>query len=636
MIAALALAFAAVSSSPYGVCAHVTRGENPEKTFELASAAGIGWVRSDFDLYACLKNGKWDFSACDKVVAAAEARGVQVLPILYAEPNGVDPIWENLDLWRGYVRALVTHFGRRLPVLEIWNEPNIKSFWRFEPDASKYLLVLKSAYETVKSVDPSVRVSFAGVAGWDYAYIEQALRLGAADSFDILSVHPYCYPFAPEGTSYEKCLDEDARLLAKYGAADKKVWITELGWPTHRLRVRGTEILPAGLKIACPEKKSWNVVYAVACPNSATPDQEVAGSVQDLLPKGSKVVALNPRATCERLARGGVDAVIYPFDESYPSETLLPVLDFVKKGGVLVDFYASPMWNALREPEGGGAFAPDPDPNVRAHAVHKRLRMDMTTWWLNGECPKEIATYGTPEAKAAGLLEEPTGFKGIRFFTGKWLHKGDTMVPVLTGTHSNKAWHAAVVYKFDSDWKGRIYVSSTRAGGVGGITEEEQAKYLVRALGLAMGKGVETYFTYELQATETNPYYSEAHFGIVHADYRAKPAYAAYRQFTQARPKGAVSRGGVWRDAATRAYFPQWSLPDGGSGGMLWTVGAPCTARISVGGGRAAFSDMYGTPVMAKEKDGAYRIRATDSPVYFRSAGRVDFKLEGTVKDASK
>ena len=71
-------------------------------------------------------------------------------------------------------------------------------------------------------------------------------------------------------------------------------------------------------------------------------------------------------------------------------------------------------------------------------------------------------------ASAAGLMEEPAGFTGLRFFTGKYLHEGDRMIPVLTGTYSNKVWNAAVVYKFGSDWKGSIYVSSTRAGGVGG------------------------------------------------------------------------------------------------------------------------------------------------------------------------
>jgi hypothetical protein len=619
MFASLFLAIASVMS-PYGVCAHVTRGEDAEKTFELASAAGIGWVRSDFDMYYCYKNGKFDFSFYDRIVEAAEAKGVRVLPILYIEPNGVDPVWERLDLWSGYVRELVKHFGERLPVLEIWNEPNIKSFWRFEPDVSKYLLVLKSAYETVKATNPAIQVSFAGVAGWDYEYIESALKLGAANYFDILSIHPYCYPYAPEGTSYDKCLDEDKRLLAKYGAAGKKIWITELGWPTHKLKVRGTEILPAGLKIACPGKRKWNAIYAVSCPNSVAPDQDVALAVQELLPEGSRVVALNPRATCERLAEGGIDLVIYPFDESYPSETLLPVMEFVKKGGVLVDFYASPMWDALREPEGGGAFAPDPDPSVRAHAVHKRLRMDETTWWLNGECPKEIQTYGTPAAKAAGLMEEPTGFTGLRFFTGKYLHEGDRMIPVLTGTYSNKVWNAAVVYKFGSDWKGSIYVSSTRAGGVGGITEEEQARYLVRSLGLAIAKGVQAYFPYEFQATEKNPYYSEAHFGIVHADYRPKPAYAAYRQFTRARPAGSVQRADAWYRKEKRFYCPQWTLADGRKGGMLWTVGSPFSAAVRVAGGKAVFCDMYGKPVEAECRSGEYLVKVTDSPVYFLAA----------------
>ena len=193
------------------------------------------------------------------------------------------------------------------------------------------------------------------------------------------------------------------------------------------------------------------------------------------------------------------------------------------------------------------------------------------------------------------------------------------MIPVLTGTYSNKVWNAAVVYKFGSDWKGSIYVSSTRAGGVGGITEEEQARYLVRSLGLAIAKGVQAYFPYEFQATEKNPYYSEAHFGIVHADYRPKPAYAAYRQFTRARPAGSVQRADAWYRKEKRFYCPQWTLADGRKGGMLWTVGSPFSAAVRVAGGKAVFCDMYGKTVEAECHGGEYLVKVTDSPVYFRA-----------------
>ena len=110
-------AFAA--SNPYGSCAHVTRGEPPDRTCEMLRAAGLGWVRSDFDWSALeRKPGEWNFAKFDEVVAQCEARGIQLLPILGYSTGWANPAHEHLDQWGAYVRKVVTHYGKRLPVLE--------------------------------------------------------------------------------------------------------------------------------------------------------------------------------------------------------------------------------------------------------------------------------------------------------------------------------------------------------------------------------------------------------------------------------------------------------------------------------------------------------------------------------------
>ena len=52
----------------------------------------------------------------------------------------------------------------------------------------------------------------------------------------------------------------------------------------------------------------------------------------------------------------------------------------------------------------------------------------------------------------------------------------------------------------------------------------------MRSILVSLAVGVEKFFAYELRATESDPYYSESHFGIVHRDLSPKPAYDAIRR----------------------------------------------------------------------------------------------------------
>ena len=101
---------AAATNNPYGACAHVTRGEPPARTCALMRQAGLGWVRSDFDWRTLERRpGEWDFDPFDAVVAACEANGVQLLPILGYSVPWAHPAHDHLDAWGAYVRRVVTH-----------------------------------------------------------------------------------------------------------------------------------------------------------------------------------------------------------------------------------------------------------------------------------------------------------------------------------------------------------------------------------------------------------------------------------------------------------------------------------------------------------------------------------------------
>ena len=94
----------------------------------------------------------------------AEQRGITILPIVYGAPAWAKPAWEHADAYAEFCRATVIHYGKRIPVIELWNEENISPFWNKEdPDASKYVAMCKKAYKAIKEADPSIRVALGGV-----------------------------------------------------------------------------------------------------------------------------------------------------------------------------------------------------------------------------------------------------------------------------------------------------------------------------------------------------------------------------------------------------------------------------------------------------------------------------------------
>jgi len=235
-----AMAMVASAASPYGICSHLTGGSQKEevraRSFAAMRTAGIGMVRCDF-WWTMIERpkGTWDFSNTDAVVAEAKALGITVLPILDYSHGAYPHPQDDQGPWRRYVRAVAERYASDCPVLEVWNEENSSRFWKGGPNPTNYLSVLKSAYEEIKRVSPDTRVAVGGFAGIPFKYIEELYKLGGGNSFDIMTIHPYCVPDAPEGrlAGERGGIQRLRAMMARYGDGEKPIWITEFGYPTN-------------------------------------------------------------------------------------------------------------------------------------------------------------------------------------------------------------------------------------------------------------------------------------------------------------------------------------------------------------------------------------------------------------------
>ena len=530
-VAAACVAGGADKAPIFGICEHVAcpgwDHDHCDRDFDVIKAAGIAWVRTDFPWGVCEpQTGVWKWEVFDRTVAEAEKRGLTLLPILcYDNPARGKYAWQEPDAWCEYVRKTVTRYRRHFKVVEVWNEPNI-SFWKPKPDAEQYLGLLKRTYETVKQVAPEIRVAIGGSAGVPIDFFEKIYAAGGKPYFDVMNIHPYSWPAGPDARMKSE-IESLRALMAKYGDAGKPVWITEQGWPTHKVRFEEEYALRAGLKLAKPEKKAWRAAYAKCRADDYT-GPAYAQAIADLLGNGSTAKEYGVDELKAALAAGKIDLVVYPCTEDFPYDTVDAVYDFVAKGGVLVDFGGYPMFY----PYAGGKFVGSSQQGAReGEETRRKFRVSVDAWWMNKDLPQSAKCFVTDRAAAAGYKGDPAGYEAGRFFDTRLLKPGDEMIPLLAcKDKAGKDAVAACVYRFGSDMKGAVIVSS-RGFSQGTSTEAQQADHFRRMLEIATELKIEAIFPYELRAHEADPYYSEHHFGILHHDLTPKPAYNAYKKF---------------------------------------------------------------------------------------------------------
>ena len=574
-VAAPAAELPAKQVDPYGVCAHVSRGEFgiASKEFKLMRSAGINWVRTDFDWLRIqsAKGAEWNFKRLDELIALAKKSGMNVLPILDYDVPWATPAWKHLDLWREYVRSTVTHFQKDLRYWEIWNEENLASMWRDRPNAARYAELLKASYQEIKKIDPTLQVLYGGTAGIPMPFIEESLKAGAASGFDIMNIHPYRKDNVPEDALVKDIRDLRA-LLAKYGAGSKPLWITEIGWPTNQANSIFREIFipvleKAGfdlkqVKIACIHDPA----YPFSTISSTLDFKKVfpMAKAVDAIPL-KKLASLNPKE---------YPILVPSVDETFPMVYFDALESYVKKGGTLIFSRGVPLYYDLVKKADGRTEKVQVDDRYR-----NRLHIGWGAWWTDKAIPHNTTkTAIAPEFRDKVKMQD---LPGEIFLTDKKLKKGDQLVPVLYGVRDSYRGVTSALFDLNSDLKGNIVVVTYKSS-TGGSTEQFQAEVLPRTYLLAFSAGVQRLFWYEFQSPEGIAFDQESHFGIVHKDLSPKPAYIAYKTLAAMRPSGSTVP--VVTISPKGIYTAAWTRPDGKKVHAVWTARESKKCALAVRG----------------------------------------------------
>jgi hypothetical protein len=151
----------------------------------------------------------------------------------------------NIADWGTAVQWLLTRYGDDLAGLEVWNEPNLTSFWRGTP--ADYVRLTQRATQVRNSAHSSVPIVGGVVSGSDTAYLGRLYSAGLGPSSDAVSIHPYDLTWSMWGSqfgdpmvprswdpvgSYATGVPAVRNTMVANGDSAAKLWITEFGYAT--------------------------------------------------------------------------------------------------------------------------------------------------------------------------------------------------------------------------------------------------------------------------------------------------------------------------------------------------------------------------------------------------------------------
>jgi polysaccharide biosynthesis protein PslG len=205
-----------------------------------------------------------DWSAFDFAVGLAAEHGLRVFPFLGSTPAWVAPElrlepsgrgWQ-LRAWASFVRLAVRRYGAHgafwrenpdvpyLPIRawEVWNEENIVTFGRADPE--RFARLLRISGRTIHRADRNAKVILGGLFGRPLQippnvgsgdYLSRLYRARRVKKFfDGIALHPY----VADATAMRAQIRNLRRVLRVHHDGAKPLYVTELGWGSAGYQTR--------------------------------------------------------------------------------------------------------------------------------------------------------------------------------------------------------------------------------------------------------------------------------------------------------------------------------------------------------------------------------------------------------------
>ena len=216
-------------------------GNHDAANLDAVRDLGLKFVRRGF-IWASVekKPGVYDFSEYDKLMDDCRDRDLTVLGCIALNNKAIGPVSEDKGRagFAAFAAALADRYKGRKVVWEIWNEPNIQTFWgkhgkaNSEQFAKEYAALVLATVPAMKKADPACLVMAGSVSGvWSasYEWTGFCFKEGILKSgIDAWSVHPYTTK-CPE--DYIEAYARIRKMMTDLGGVQIPMVDSERGYP---------------------------------------------------------------------------------------------------------------------------------------------------------------------------------------------------------------------------------------------------------------------------------------------------------------------------------------------------------------------------------------------------------------------
>jgi hypothetical protein len=223
-----------------GINIHFTDPQPGE--MDMLAAAGYRWVRMDF-VWGAMESekGVYDFGPWDRLMDTLEQYHMRPIFIFdYSNPNYDNDLSPCSDEGRAaftkWAVAAAHHFRGKGIIWEMYNEPNLKTFWRPKPDVQEYIKLALTVGKALREAEPDELFVGPATSRIDVVFLEECFKAGLLEYWSAVTVHPYRYR-DPETVAVE--YDRLKQLIEKYAPQGKKIpilsaeWGFSSAWPNH-------------------------------------------------------------------------------------------------------------------------------------------------------------------------------------------------------------------------------------------------------------------------------------------------------------------------------------------------------------------------------------------------------------------
>jgi len=205
------------------------------KDLDLIADAGFKFIRMDLTWSAVeRKKGVYEFdkSGYDALTKGCTKRGIRILYILdysnrlYESDRSV-LTEQGRRAFAAFAKAAAARYAGKGILWEIWNEPNIKQFWRPQPSIEHYCKLVEATAPGLKEADSTGLVVAPATSTIPFQWLNDCFNRGLLKWIDALTVHPY-RPQHPE--TVIKDYDKLRKLINSYAPQGKKIHIISGEW----------------------------------------------------------------------------------------------------------------------------------------------------------------------------------------------------------------------------------------------------------------------------------------------------------------------------------------------------------------------------------------------------------------------